>query len=222
MKCKCPLPKCRFKSLGIGKPKTQVQKPKSNLGHPPRFYTSDKIITVISSHRFSCQQIAKIQPGPPALDFGPKNDGAGTKLAESLGIPVEGSNDYSSHIQSVDDLRDNFSSFTVQTNPEDAQKAIQEIKQFNAQNHDYKTFSTNCTTVCRDVANKVLKLNSSAVQPSTLWTNVFSMPMVFRKVNYLIFGCQPLPNPVRITAGLDSGSTHLISPTYYYILKKLA
>jgi Domain of unknown function (DUF4105) len=107
-------------------------------------------------------------------DFGPKNGGAGERLAEALGIPVEGSTDFASHIQSLDDLRDNFSSFTVQTNPEDAQKAIQEINQFNAQNHDYATFSTNCTTVCRDLANKVLKLNSSAIQPATLWNHLFN------------------------------------------------
>jgi hypothetical protein len=108
------------------------------------------------------------------LNFGPKNEGAGTRVAEGLGIPVEGTNDFASHITSLDDLRDNFSSFTLQTNPEDSQKAIQEINQFNGQNHDYATFSTNCTTVCRDVANKVLKLNSSAVQPSGLWTDVFN------------------------------------------------
>jgi RHS repeat-associated protein len=108
------------------------------------------------------------------LNFGPKNDGAGQRAAELFGIPVEGSNDYASHIQTLDDLRDNFSSFTVQTNPEDAQRAIQEINQFNGQNHDYATFSTNCTTACRDVANKVLKLNSSAVQPAKLWQDVFN------------------------------------------------
>jgi len=54
------------------------------------------------------------------LNFGPKNDGLGTRAAEFFGVPVQGSNDYASHIQSLDDLRDNFSSFTVQTNPEDA------------------------------------------------------------------------------------------------------
>jgi len=116
--------------------------------------------------------------GPPGngdsavLDFGPKNhDNFITKAEELLG-GVPGDTNYQSHM-SADDMRQGYSSLTIQTNPEDTQRAIEAINSFNSSNPVYGLESQNCTTVCRDVLHKVLKLDSTAIKPRTLWGDIF-------------------------------------------------
>jgi RHS repeat-associated protein len=108
-----------------------------------------------------------------ALNFGPKNSGPGTRLGELVGAPVQGDTNYASHITSLDEMRQDFSSLTIQTNPEDAQKAIDSIRNFNSQDHNYTTYGTNCTTVCKDVLQKILGLESNSIQPTALWEDIF-------------------------------------------------
>lgn len=62
---------------------------------------------------------------------------------------------------------------TIQTNPEDTQKAIQAINEFNGKAENYNLHGQNCTTVCRDVLKKVLKLDSSSIKPKSLWSDIF-------------------------------------------------
>jgi RHS repeat-associated protein len=107
------------------------------------------------------------------MDFGPSEHDALTKTENALNIPVPGDVNYASRITSLDQMRQDYTSLTIQTNPEDAQKAIQAIKSFNSSDHDYQTYNTNCTTVCRDVLHSILNVDSG-VRPYDLWQNIFT------------------------------------------------
>jgi Domain of unknown function (DUF4105) len=107
------------------------------------------------------------------MNFGPGDETAAARAQEVLGIAVPGDTNFGSHITSADELKQDFTNLTIQTNPEDTQKAIQAINGFNADSHDYKTYSQNCTTVCRDILHKILKLESSSIRPVSLWDDTY-------------------------------------------------
>jgi RHS repeat-associated protein len=107
------------------------------------------------------------------MDFGPQNgDSRATQAEEAAGMDVPGDVNYQNHM-SADEMRQDYSSLTIQTNPEDAQKAIQAINTTNSANPNYNLYSSNCTTVCRDVLKKILKLNSASIRPKSLWGDIF-------------------------------------------------
>jgi len=106
------------------------------------------------------------------MDFGPKNgDSRLTQADEAAGTNVPGDVNYQNHM-SADDMRQDYTSLTIQTNPEDAQKAIQAINEFNKSNPDYNLYGPNCTTVCRDVLHEILKLDSTSIRPKSLWGDI--------------------------------------------------
>jgi RHS repeat-associated protein len=107
------------------------------------------------------------------MNFGPRDEDAGARVQEGLGIAVPGDTNFGSHITSADELKQDFTSLTIQTNPEDAQKAIQAINSFNGDPHQFMTYSQNCTTVCRDVLHKILKLDSTSIKPVSLWGEIY-------------------------------------------------
>jgi RHS repeat-associated protein len=107
------------------------------------------------------------------MNFGPRDETLGGRAETVTGIAVPGDTSFSSHITSADELKQDFTSLTIQTNPEDTQKAIQAINSFNAGSPDYKLYSQNCTTVCRDVLNKILKLDSTSIRPVSLWDEIY-------------------------------------------------
>jgi RHS repeat-associated protein len=117
------------------------------------------------------------------MDFGPLKYGdardEAVEAMEVQGLPVPGDTNYGNHMLSLDEVRRDYASLTIQTSPEDTQKAVQAIKDFNAGNHMYILFgngissANNCTTVCRDVLNKILKINNSRIKPKSLWEDLY-------------------------------------------------
>jgi hypothetical protein len=95
------------------------------------------------------------------LNFGPVKTGnlwsdTGSKINEAMVGDEPGDANYGRHIQSADDLRQRAAALTIQTNPEDTQKAINLINQFNnSQPPDWNVTGPNCTTVCRDLLNTI-------------------------------------------------------------------
>ena len=107
------------------------------------------------------------------MDFGPQNgESQTTQAKEAVGMDVPGDVNYQNHM-SPDEMRQDYTSLTIQTNPEDAQKAIQAINQFNGKAENYNLYGQNCTTVCRDVLKKILKLDSTSIKPKALWSDIF-------------------------------------------------
>jgi RHS repeat-associated protein len=106
------------------------------------------------------------------LDFGPQ--AGSSRTAEAIGIAVPGDTNYGSHMTSADEIRQDYASLTIQTNPEDTQKAIEAINTYNSDPHEYMTYQQNCTTVCRNILHKILKLDSTSIRPVSLWGEIYS------------------------------------------------
>jgi len=107
------------------------------------------------------------------MNFGPRDQTDAARAQEVAGIAVPGDTNFGSHITSPDELKQDFTSLTIQTNPEDTQKAIKTINSFNGDSHQCMTYSQNCTTVCRDVLHKILKLDSTSIIPKSLWGEIY-------------------------------------------------
>ena len=105
------------------------------------------------------------------LDFGPAAGASQTRMA--LGGDVPGDTNYAAHMTSADEIKRGYTSLTIQTNPEETQKAITAINSTNAGQPTYNVYGTNCTTVCREVLQKILKLNTNSIRPSALWSDAF-------------------------------------------------
>jgi RHS repeat-associated protein len=107
-----------------------------------------------------------------AMSFGPVHDSE--YGFTPLGSPVNSTTTFDSSM-TTDQLRQNFSSLTIQTSPEDAQEVISFIRQLSTSTTPYTLYNTNCTTVCRE-ALKVIGLlpkNNKNWTPTGLWTNLF-------------------------------------------------
>jgi Domain of unknown function (DUF4105) len=113
----------------------------------------------------------------------------------------------------ADDMRQHYASLTIQTNPEDAQKAITAINSFNGQDPDYELYSNNCTTVCRDVLHKILKLDSASIKPSSLWAEIF------RKWSNAALTQKPGSKPptVQSKPGKDYGQPRFATNTFDFV-----
>ena len=107
------------------------------------------------------------------MSFGPeKNDvfaAVGeTASTKTFGLPM-----------SVDDLKSNYTSLTIQTNPEDAQKVIDFIKNLSTSNTPYEamaeSYKENCATVCREALKIIGLLNGkdNTFSPTGLWQDVY-------------------------------------------------
>jgi RHS repeat-associated protein len=107
-----------------------------------------------------------------AMSFGPVHDSE--YGFTGLGSPVNSTKAFDSTM-TVAQLRENFSSLTIQTTPEEAQKVIEFIHQLSTSVDPYKLVSTNCTTVCRD-ALKIIGLlpkDDKDWTPKTFWQHMF-------------------------------------------------
>jgi RHS repeat-associated protein len=105
------------------------------------------------------------------LDFGPA--ASASRVSEVLGLDGPGDTNYAAHMPSADEIRQDYSSLTIQTNPVDTQKAINAINSANASLKTYNVYGQNCTTVCRDVLQKILGLNTNSIRPTSLWSDIF-------------------------------------------------
>ena len=80
---------------------------------------------------------------------------------------------------SVDDLKSNYTSLTIQTNHEDAQKVIDFIKNLSTSNTPYEamaeSYKENCATVCREALKIIGLLNGrdNTFSPTGLWQDVY-------------------------------------------------
>jgi hypothetical protein len=106
------------------------------------------------------------------MSFGPVHDSE--YGFTPLGSPVNSTKSFGSSM-TTDEIRQNFSSLTIQTSPEDGQEVINFIRQMSTSTTPYSLYNTNCTTVCRE-ALKVIGLlpkNNKNWTPTGLWTNLF-------------------------------------------------
>ena len=103
--------------------------------------------------------------------FGPANHSNLTELAMAIGIPVAGTANYGfADIKSADQLRQEYSSVTIQTSPEETEKAIQYIRN-HSDGHD-DTYTNNCTTTCARIL-RLLNLHAwGELVPRVLFDNV--------------------------------------------------
>jgi RHS repeat-associated protein len=107
-------------------------------------------------------------------DFGPSTDA--NPALKMLGVDVPGDMNYASHMKSADDVR-KYASLTIQTNPEDTQRAIALMNDptMNMNLNVYSWRGPNCTTVCRDILWQILGANAvgTGVRPIDLWSALF-------------------------------------------------
>ncbi len=145
------------------------------------------------------------------LNFGPRDQTNAARAQEVLGIAVPGDTNFGSHITSPDELKQDFTSLTIQTNPEDTQKAIKEINTFNGVSHEFMTYDHNCTTVCRDIViHKILKLNTTSMRPVSLWGDIF------KKWSNAALSQQPGSKPPKVLSkpGKDYGRPRYQADTF--------
>jgi len=107
--------------------------------------------------------------------------------------------------QSVDELRQNFSSLTIQTSPEVAQQAIDAIRN-GAGTGNWALLGNNCTSSCAKVLKEVgLSPGSNgglAWTPDKLWANL-----------NLLYGKKRPPGFVRSILGPTIGGSPLLTPS---------
>ncbi|MBV8207820.1 MAG: hypothetical protein JO041_13585 [Acidobacteria bacterium] len=103
--------------------------------------------------------------------FGPADHSNMTEAKIFLGTPVAGTANYRfADIKSADQLRQEYSSVTIQTSPEETEKAIQYI--LNHSDGKYDTYTNNCTTTCSRILN-LLNLHKWRENiPRSLFDNV--------------------------------------------------
>ena len=118
-----------------------------------------------------------------SISFGPDVNGdragdIGVQLREVTGLSILGDANYQDHMTSADDIRSHYAALTIQTNPEDTQRAIDAINSFKTSNGgfvpDYKLYSQNCTTVVRDILNIILNGDTLPTSPDAFWTSIYS------------------------------------------------
>jgi hypothetical protein len=111
------------------------------------------------------------------MSFGPVRSGFADAELTLGGMPMVGNASFGLDHVTADDLRNTYSSLTIQTTPEEAQQVIQFI-------HDhsdfgvgsYMLYNANCTTVCVEALKLIQKLaaNNKDWTPSGLWKTLFS------------------------------------------------
>jgi len=151
------------------------------------------------------------------MDFGPKDgDSVKTMLNEVRGADVQGDVNYQNHM-SPNDLRNNYSGLTIQTNPEDTQKAIDAINAFNSTSPNYNLYGNNCTTVCRDVLHNILKIDSTSITPKSFWEELY------KKWSVAALSQKPGAKPVEVEskAGVDYGKSRYGMDTFDLAIRLL-
>jgi RHS repeat-associated protein len=103
--------------------------------------------------------------------FGPDHSRANT-FETAVGIPVPGTDRFGyEDIKSPDDLRQNFTSYTIQTTPEEAQQVIDAIRAHP--DGDYTTYWNNCTTSCSKLLRLIKQSGSHALTPAAFFHDIW-------------------------------------------------
>jgi hypothetical protein len=110
------------------------------------------------------------------MSFGPVRSGFGEAEQTLAGFPMMSTNTFDSNM-SVDELRQNYSSLTIQTSPEEAQQVIDFIRNHpDGFQNTYTLYNQNCSTVCREalkVIGKIAGNNTKDWTPTQMWKNMF-------------------------------------------------
>ena len=112
------------------------------------------------------------QSGNSAVQsFGPANHDALTRVEEGLGMSVDGTDNYGfNNVTSADQLRQQYTSITIQTSPEETQAAIQYIR--THPDGKWSALGENCTTTCARILRKLQLYRYAPVSPNALFTTL--------------------------------------------------
>jgi hypothetical protein len=114
------------------------------------------------------------QNGTSAVQsFGEANHDTGTDAKMLLGIGVPSTNTYDfDKMTSPDEIRQNYTSITLQTSPETTQQVIQMIR--TNPKGDYKLYSNNCTTTCSKILRDLKLINDKPVSPKGFFIELYN------------------------------------------------
>jgi RHS repeat-associated protein len=112
------------------------------------------------------------QTGNSAVQsFGPADHSNLTKLKMAVGLPVSGTANYGfEDIKPADQLRQEYSSITIQISPEETEKAIQYIQTHSDGNYD--VYTNNCTTTCTRILRDLHLHAFGELIPNVLFSNL--------------------------------------------------
>ena len=103
-------------------------------------------------------------------DFGPKETGQISTLFRT--VPgADWAKKFATDLTNPDKLPQ-LSVLSIQTNPEEAQKVIDEIKSNDPVSTGYNLRTRNCTTVCREAVAEIMNLDSAIWRPEDLWNTL--------------------------------------------------
>jgi hypothetical protein len=156
------------------------------------------------------------------MSFGPVHDSE--YGLTSLGSPVNSTSTFGLANMTTNDLRNMYSSLTIQTSPEEAQKVIEFIRNLSNAANPYMLYEHNCTTTCVE-ALKILGLlpsNSNITTPKGLWNTLFSQYARNSSSNFfglqstpkdgVNYGFQPGYDPFQLLELLENPSTDTWDP----------
>ncbi len=159
------------------------------------------------------------QTGESAMmSFGPRDTSTSGEAITAIGGVQESTKDYKLPT-SADDLRQNFAALSIQTTPEQAQEVLNFIKNFDPSNANYKLFSQNCSTICRDALKAVglLPSNTRSWSPASLWDNVFGRYARTNGFNNWLFNNGYTPH----RRGTDYGNPRFGMDTFEFLWLQL-
>jgi hypothetical protein len=111
------------------------------------------------------------------MSFGPTDMSGGGQTLMVAGYYVDSTKTFGLPINE-DDLRRNYTAFSIRTTPEQAQDVVNYINHFISSDHPYELYGTNCATVCRDALKAIglLPKNENmftrSITPTDLWLNI--------------------------------------------------
>ena len=155
----------------LASPTNTLNKYTYGANNPLKFIDPDgKDIVVFYSRGGPAGHLMMAAHNPETNDFafrsfGPTDHSAGTMSKQALGFDVPGTEVYELP-KNADDLRQRFSSMTIQTTPEQAQAAIDSIRESGGS--VYTLYKYNCTTACQ-VALREAGIQVNALTPKLAW-----------------------------------------------------
>ena len=139
------------------------------------FYEAPSLLPPSAGH---LMMVAENQQSGDAavMSFGPVRSGFFEAEETLFGAPMMSTNTFDSNM-SADELRQNFSSLTIQTSPEEAQQVIDFIRNHpDSFQNPYTLYDQNCSTVCREalrVIGKIAATDTKDWTPTQMWDNLF-------------------------------------------------
>jgi len=152
------------------------------------------------------------------MSFGELDNSLSGRLLTMTGGPMTATQTFG-WPTSADNLRDNYAALSIQTTPDQAQEVINWIKNFSPSSNDYRLFSKNCATVCRD-ALKALGLipqNNRNITPKGFWKTLFKRYSANTNSNRFWKSVGIIPG----SKGTDYGNPRFGMDTFNFIMLQL-